>query len=248
MRKIEVRKSYADSANIEQLQAKRDWMDETRDKHAYMCFPISLTNRLGWGISFPEDIVFIWDGITDTTPDHITILKGEKYADNTRGNATISFKSGLVFKTDEQTTMLTMPTPNLFIRGAQCYTTFISTSFYIHSLPLAWRATEPNIEITIPANTPVATVVPMSLTSLESDYELTILEEHAPPEYWEEVRKYGDAAEIKNGVGDWSKMYRDALNYKGEKVGAHETKSIRLKTVTCPYTGESYEVEDTQVE
>ena len=248
MRKIEVRKSYADSANIEQLQAKRDWMDETRDKHAYMCFPISLTNRLGWGISFPEDIVFIWDGITDTTPDHVTILKGEKYADNTRGNATISFKSGLVFKTDDQTTMLTMPTPNLFIRGAQCYTTLISTSFYIHSLPLAWRATEPNIEITIPANTPLATVVPMSLTSLESDYELTILEEHASPEYWEEVRKYGDAAEIKNGVGDWSKMYRDALNYKGEKVGAHETKSIRLKTVTCPYTGESYEVEDTSDE
>jgi hypothetical protein len=244
MRKIEVRKSYADSANIEQLSAKRDWMDETRDKHAYMCFPISLTNRLGWGISFPEDIVFIWDGITDTTPDHVTILKGEKYADNTRGNATISFKSGLVFKTDSQTTMLTMPTPNLFIRGAQCYTTLISTSFYIHSLPLAWRATEPNIEITIPANTPVAAVVPMSLTSLEDDYELIILEEHASQEYWEEVRKYGDAAEIKNGVGDWSKMYRDALDYRGEKVGNHETKSIRLKTVTCPYTGESYEVED----
>jgi hypothetical protein len=188
--------------------------------------------------------VFIWDGITDTTPDHVTILKGEKYADNTRGNATISFKSGLVFKTDDQTTMLTMPTPNLFIRGAQCYTTLISTSFYIHSLPLAWRATEPNIEITIPANTPIATVVPMSLTSLESDYEMTILEEYASQEYWEEVRKYGDAAEIKNGVGDWSKMYRDALDYRGEKVGNHETKSIRLKTVTCPYTGESYEVED----
>jgi hypothetical protein len=84
----------------------------------------------------------------------------------------------------------------------------------------------------------------MSLTSLEDDYELIILEEHASQEYWEEVRKYGDAAEIKNGVGDWSKMYRDALDYRGEKVGNHETKSIRLKTVTCPYTGESYEVED----
>jgi hypothetical protein len=243
MRYIEVKKSYEDCATIEQLPAKRDWMDETRDKHAYMCFPISVTNRLGWGISFPEDIVFTWDGITDTSPDHITILKGHKYADTTRGNATISFKSGLVFKTDDQTTMLTMPTPNLFIRGAQCYTTLISTSFYLHSLPLAWRATEPNIEITIPAGTPVATVVPLSLTSLESDYELQIAEGYATQEYWEEVKKYGDAAEILNGVGDWSKMYRDAVNYKGEKVGNHETKSIKLKTVTCPHTGKTYEVE-----
>ena len=246
MKTIHVKKYEKDCANIEQLTARRTWMDETAEKHAYMCFPISLTNQLGWGISFPEDIVFIWDGITDTTPNHITVLKGEKYVDTNRGNATISFVSGLIFKTDDQTTMLTMPTPNLFIRGAHCYTTLISTSFYIHGLPIAWRATEPNIEITIPAGTPVASVMPLSLTSLENDYQLEISDEYADQEYWEEVKKYGDALEIKNGVGDWSKMYRDGLDYRGDVVGHHETKKIKLKTVTCPVTKNTYEVEDTQ--
>lgn len=236
---ISVTRAYPDAANIEQLQARREWMDDTPEKHAYMCFPLNLTNRLGWGVSFPEEIRFVWDGITDTTPDHITILSGEKYVYTGRGNATISFNTGLIFKTDEQTTMLTMPVPNLFIRGAQCYTTLISTSFYFHTLPIAWRLTEPNIEIVIPANTPIATVLPLSLTQLENDYELQISPDYPTEEYWQEVRKYGDAAEIKNGVGDWSKMYRDAVDYRGNSVGTHETKSIKLKTSVCPITGRS---------
>jgi hypothetical protein len=145
---------------------------------------------------------------------------------------------------DPKTSMVAMPVPNLFVRGAQCYTTLISTSFYIHMLPLAWRLTEPNVEIHIPAGTPVAAVLPISLTNLQDDYELEILEGLPEQEYWQEIRKYGDIQEIKNGVGDWSKMYRDAVDYRGESVGEHETKSIKLKTVTCPFTGQSYEVEE----
>ncbi len=114
----------------------------------------------------------------------------------------------------------------------------------MHILPLAWRVTEPNVEIVIPAGTPVAAVLPISLSGLENNYEMEIQAGLPSSEYWAEVRKYGDMAEIKNGVGDWSKMYRDAVDYRGDSVGDHETKSIKLKTVTCPFTGQSYEVED----
>jgi len=245
MRVVTVSKTRPNGAAIEQLAAKRSWMDDTAEKHAYMCFPLNLTNRLGWGISFPGDIRVVWDGITDPTPDHVTILEGAEFVSNTRGNATLSFHSALKFTTDAETSMLTMPVPNLFTRGAQCYTTLISTSFYFHELPLAWRLTEPGQEILIPANTPIAAVLPVSLTLLETDYEMQLQDGYATEDYWDEVRKYGDFAQIQNGVGDWSKMYRDALSYTGESVGAHETKSIKLKTVTCPFTGASHEVEDT---
>jgi Family of unknown function (DUF6065) len=244
MGKFVVKKTGPNAANIEQLPGARDWMDDTVQKHAYMCFPLSLTNRLGWGISFPEDISFIWDGVTDTTPDHIKILSGEKYVSTARGNATVSFYAGLIFKTDERTSTLTMPVPNLFVRGAQCYTTLISTSFYMPEMPIAWRVTEPNVVITIPAGQPVAAVLPISLSSLQEDYVLELDENYPDENYWNEVKKYGDEAEIKNGVGDWSRMYREAVDYRGVKVGSHETKSIKLKTVTCPFTGQTYEVED----
>lgn len=243
---FKVRKSHPNAATIEPLPANREWMDETAEKHAYMCFPLSVTNRLGWGISFPEDISFVWDGITDTTADHIQILKGHRYASTIRGNATVSLSTGLIFETDELTTTLAMPVPNLFVRGAQSYTTLISTSFYMPELPLAWRVTEPNIEITIPAGQPVAAIMPISLTNLQEKYTLEIVDEHPGHSYWDEIRKYGDAATLKDSVGDWSKMYRDAVDYNGEKAGAHEVKALKLKTVHCPYTGESYEVEEDQ--
>lgn len=245
---IKVSKGYPNTAIVEPLPASRDWMDKSQDKHAYMCFPMALTNRLGWGISFPEDIVFVWDGIDDTTPDHVTVLKGQEWANPKRGNATLSFETGLIFKTDPNVTLLTMPVPNQFIAGTQCFTTLISTSFYMPPLPIAWKLTEANKEITIPAGTPVAAVLPISLGDLENNYTMEIDENILTNDYWQELQKYGDAAQAKNSVGDWSKMYRDAVDYKGEKVGAHETKSIKLKTVTCPWSGQSYEVEDDSVE
>lgn len=248
MKNIDVRVSRPGAGVISPLPATREWMDSSAEKHAYMCFPLTLTNKLGWGISFPEDIVFIWDGIDDTTPDHVKIIKGEEFASSKRCNATISFETGLIFKTDPETTILTMPVPNQFIAGTQCFTTLISTSFYMPELPIAWKITEANKEITIPAGTPIAAVLPISLTELESNYEMRVDPNPVEHSYWQEVAKYGEAAQLKNAVGDWSKMYRDAVDYKGDSVGAHETKSIKLKTVTCPFTGQSYEVEDDSVE
>lgn len=244
MKIITARRTRDGGANLEQISARRTWMDETPEKHAYMCFPLNLTNKLGWGVSFPRDIRVVWDGITDTTPDHITVLEGSEFVSTTRGNATLSFNSCLKFTTDEETSILAMPVPNLFTRGAQCYTTLISTSFYLHELPLSWRLTEPDQEIFIPAGTPVAALLPISLTSLEQDYELQIQEEHPDQSYWAEVRKYGEFADAGNAVADWSKMYREALDYNGNTVGKHETKSIKLKTVICPWSGRTYEVEN----
>jgi hypothetical protein len=248
VKNINVKVARSAQGIIEQLPTTRPWMDDSVEKHAYMCLPLTLTNRLGWGISFPEDIVFIWDGVDDTTPDHVSILKGQKYANSKRGNATVSFDTGLIFRTDAETTILTMPVPNQFIPGTQCFTTLLSTSFYLPELPVAWKITEANKEIIIPAGMPVAAILPISLTSLQNDYQLVV--DHTPLDdsYTEEIRKYGEAAIAASELNQWSNTYRQAVDYKGESVGAHETKSIRLKTVTCPFTGQSYEVEDDSVE
>jgi hypothetical protein len=216
-------------------------MDESFDKHAYMCFPITLTNTLGWGISFKKDIRAIWDGTSHSQGDNVKILEGEDLVYTGRGFSTLSFRTGLIFKTDEDVSMLTMPVPNFFIRGMQTMTTIISTSFYKPELPLAIKITEPNREIHIPAGTPVATVLPISISNLQNNYEMEISEGPMPQEYWDEVTKYGQAAQEKNSVGDWSKMYRNAINYDGTSMGKHESKNIKLKTTVCPVTGATVE-------
>jgi hypothetical protein len=241
MEEIKVRRLHEKAANVSQLSGTRDWMDATQEKHGYMCFPLTLSNRLGWGISFDRDVRFIWDGIEDTSPDHVTILEGEEIAYTGRGHATVSFETGFVVSTSENISMLTMPVPNQFIRGLQTFTTLMSTSFYRGDFPLAIKITEPNKEICIPSGTPIAALLPISIGNLQDNYELKITEGTFPPEHWEELRKYGEAAEAKNAVGEWSRMYRDATNYDGSSMGKHESKNIKLKTTVCPITGATSE-------
>jgi hypothetical protein len=218
---------------IDQLPLHRDWMDITFDRHAYQCFPISLSNRLGWGISFPEDIVFIWDGINDSTPDHVKVLSGGIYARSNRGNRTISFNTGITFTGEENTniTLLTMPVPNQFIRGAQCMTTLLSTSVLAGELPVAWMITEPNIEITIPANTPVAAILPISLSDIQ-DHDLEIRSgrpEYETPEWNENMKARAKASQAMNSKGEWTHFYRDAVDHNGCPAGYHEAKKILMK-------------------
>ena len=229
MTNFSVHRIRQDSADIKQLSVKRDWMDSTYDRHAYHCFPVTLTNGLGWGVSFPEDISFIWDGVFDSTPDHIKILSGERYVSTGRGQATVSFNTGLLFRTDENTSLLTMPVPNQFIPGATAFTTLMSTSFYRGELPIAWMVTVPNVEITIPAGTPIASVLPISISELQKQ-ELLVLDSPPEPEFYRPMEGYSDVAIEASKSGSWAHLYRDAVTAAGTPMGKHEAKAIKLKT------------------
>lgn len=227
--------SSENMGKIDQIALQRDWMDITFDRHAYQCFPVSLSNRLGWGISYPEDISFIWDGINDSDPNagHVKILSGEKYVHDGRANRTISFFTGITFHCEENKSLslLTMPVPNQFIRGAQCMTTIISPSALEGEIPIAWMITEPHLEITIPANTPVAAILPISLSSIQ-DHEL-IVKSGKPPyqndSWFEKMRGRGEKSQELNQSGLWTHFYRDAINHLGETVGSHESKKIVMR-------------------
>lgn len=216
--------------NISQLSAKRNWMDNVSNAHAYHCFPLSISNTLGWGISFDEDISFIWDGVdTDKEDGHIKIISGSKYVNENRRSATLSFNTFVKFVTDENTTLLTMPVPNLFIDGIHLYTTLISTSFFRYPLTIAAKLTKPNVLITIPAKTPIAAIIPISLQDI-NQYELNINDYVFSKEEELKNQRYGEASQLKNRVGEWTHFYRNATDENDASIGSHELKVIRLKT------------------
>lgn len=215
------------SANIKQTRIKRQWMDETDRSHAYHCFPVTLANTLGYEISFPEEISFIWDGISDSKADHVKVLKGSKYASSSRGNATISLNTGLTFKSSENITMLHMPVPNYFIDGVQAFTTLVSTSFFKNPMPAALMVTRPNEVITIPANQPIITLLPIPLKMI-SEINMDIYPNVENLNSVEYNKEYSKAAYEINKVGNWTDWYRNTTDHTGEKIGSHEVKTIKL--------------------
>lgn len=209
------------------LSIKREWMDNTWNAHAYHCFPVGLANQLGWGISFPEDITFIWDGISDSSSDHVKIIKGEKYAYASRGNATISFNTGIMFETSEDITLFQMPVPNYPIDGVTPFSTLISTSFYREDLPCAWIITKPNVEITIKANTPIIAILPLDISSLQdSVIEINSTDKKPVPKM--NMSAYSKKLYELNNNGRWSDFYRNGVDHEKNKIGSHQVKTIKL--------------------
>ena len=227
--KITVYKDTQARSKIEQTKVKREWMDDTLDAHAYKCFPVSMANTVGWSISFLDDIEFIWDGISDTTPDHVTILSGPLGVPTTvRGNATVSFYSGFFFDTPENVSMLQIVPPNFFVDGATPFTTVISTSVLKEAIPIAWRITRPNTIIKIPAGMPVATFIPISLKEYQ-DVELEIKDKDFENMHWQEKEKRQKVWDEITKKGGFTNFYRDAVDYLGNSLGSHEIKSLKLK-------------------
>lgn len=228
MLKINVEKHHGVPFSLTPCSIKRDWMENTSERHAYRCFPVTQANMIGWNISFDEDVVYLWDGINDQTADHVKILKGGDHSYTGRGQASISFNTGLVFKTEENISMLTINPVNYFNKKFETISSLISTSWFDNSFPLAIQTTIPNEEVIIEAGTPLATIIPISLTSLNNT-DINIVDYEDPDSIRHKANMaYGEAAAPFNQKGEWTDWYRKAVNEKGESLGKHEVSAIHL--------------------
>lgn len=221
-------------ASIDQLPMQRSWMDDTFDRHAYQCFPVSMANRLGYGISFDVDISFIWDGIYSSEDKHIRILRGAEFVSTRRANGTVSFDTGIYFSPEKNISLLTMQPPNIFSDGYQCMSTVVSTTALIGSIPIAIMVNKPNQEITIKAGTIVASLLPISLSEIN---DTTLMVKKGSPDFmrnpkWNTlIRERGEVSQELNSKGEWTHFYRNAVDHKGEKYGEHEAKKIIMKVL-----------------
>ena len=228
MLNISVEKTADSVIDIVPMSIKRDWMDVTFDKHAYHCFPVTQANMVGWTLSSTKDIKFIWNGINDTSPDNVKLIEGEDFCYTGRGQSTVSINTGLIFRTDKNISMLTINPSNYFSDDFETMSSLISTSFYPNPIPLAIKARLANKEVWIKAGTPLATIIPISLTQLDNTSINIIDYVDINNERSKANIAYGDAAQVINQVGEWTDWYRNAINEKNESVGEHEVKTLKL--------------------
>jgi hypothetical protein len=226
---ISVEKTLGSFIELSPMSVKRDWMDQTPQNHAYRCFPVTQANVIGWSLSCTEDIEFIWNGEVNTQSDSINVLKGKHFLNTGRGQATVSIVTGLTFKTDKDISMFTINPVNYFNNDFETMSSLFSTSWVDTDLPLAIKAKIANKPILIKANTPIATIIPISLTAI-NDTSIKMFDYSDPDRKRQTAhRLYGKAAQALNTVGEWTDWYRDAINEKGESLGSHEVKVLKLK-------------------
>ena len=131
-----------------------------------------------------------------------------------RGNATISFNTGLTFKTPENISIISIHPPNYFIDGAMAFTSIMSTSFYEEVFPVAWKITKRNEKITIPSGHPVITLLPVSITGL-CNIELNLYNKEFAEEDFKRNQEKAKKWEEISKQGKFTNFYRDAVDYNG---------------------------------
>lgn len=171
---------------ISQSKLKKEWMDKTYNKLAYLCTPLSNATVHGWEIRLPHDVRVIWDGkwegIDGEDPSHVKILEGEKYKDtiivtNESGVRQIAFLLNIYVETDPDHYLVFSGPPNYIFEDAFPLNFVWRSDFYNYQqLSFAWKILVPNKEIVFPKGMPIAffTIYPKNL--LEStDIEIDLL-------------------------------------------------------------------------
>lgn len=229
MKKVDAYFLNNNSAYIQNNEPTRNW----KNKQIHRCLPITLGNSIGWSICFKKDISFIWNGVdSGSTANNVQVLRGGDLVHTHRQNATITFNTGIIFVTDKNTSLLTISPPNYFIDGIEIFTTMMTTSFFTNQFPVVWKVTKPNKEIVIPAGTPIATVIPISLKDLSSsEINLHDFEDYGMDlqEYRKYQIEYFHKLETNSEQKIKTDFYRDETDHLGNKIGSHETKRIEMK-------------------
>jgi hypothetical protein len=208
------------TAKIRPLSVKRDWMHS----YTYNCYPIALANTLGYGVYFDHDISFIWDGSRE---DGAVGLIGKENVWVGRGEGTVSFVTNLVLKTDENTSLITMPVPNEYIEDAHVLTTVLSTSVFTGTLSIVWKLDKPNKEYFVPAGTNIACIMPISLGQVQNS-TINVHPTRWPFEKIQDSPEYMEYLKGLNAQGIRPRMYKKAIDHKGNTIGKHEVDSIIL--------------------
>jgi hypothetical protein len=194
---------------------------------AHNCTPLVVANTIGYGISFDRDLSFIWDG---DPINPATILKGKEFLNSDRGGGAISFNTNLVLRTDENTSILTIPVPNQLIKDITPLSSVLSTSFFSATFTMAWKLEIPNKEYLIPANTPVACIIPISLSNYNNSNlnihskKLPFDNIHGKTEYIKALKDNQKTQKEKKFL----RLYQKGIDHKGNILGKHEVKKLVL--------------------
>lgn len=200
---------------------KREFLDNTYKAHGYHCQPMTTANMHGWEFILPQDVELIWDGISDTSSDHVKILTGQflpngsALVDTATANGTITFNLNAVIETDKDHYCLLMGPPNHFVEGAAPMSALIRSDWYQHTpLQFCWKLTVANTKIVFKAGTPFLFLINYPKNLLEqtqlkirqiNNEEGFAIEEYAKAraEFYENHESFRWAHQYKTGTGKY---------------------------------------------
>jgi hypothetical protein len=225
---------------IEPASVRREWMNKTYNKLAYMCTPLLDAMSDGWEIKLPQDVVVKWNGLSEgldgERQDNVSIISGEFYKDikivsTDTGVGALTFVLGLIAETDEDHYLKISGPPNYMFKDAEPLTGLLRSSrFMDHPLQVTWKITNPDKEILFPKGMPICFIsIHKKNTTESTDVEIRQIDENKGNKFLKYTKMRSNHFK-KNGPYNFPQFYKNGIDENGKKV-LNSIKKIILKPI-----------------
>ena len=148
---------------------KREWMDQTANRFAYRCLPLTLANQAGWVLLNQRRIEITWDGRNSLDAIRVVADDGSAphFVQSHFGHGIITFLIPYIFRTSEGYNLLIRGPANSPKDGICALEGLVETDWLEASSTMNWRLTRPNLPVVFEKDEPIAMIVPMKRGELE---------------------------------------------------------------------------------
>jgi len=137
----------SDAPEIVPARTARDWMDETDQRYAYRCLPLSIANASGWEVLAPVAFEATWRG--DGAHDAIRIrshedqARAERIASSHFGHGILTLHTEHLFRTSPGWALWVRGSPNAAKRNLVPLDGLVETDWLDFPFTMNWRFTRP---------------------------------------------------------------------------------------------------------
>jgi hypothetical protein len=212
---------------IEKSPKKRDWFTP----HFYKCLPLAIGNQYGFVIKSEFDFSFMWNGGEKREDVYFNFEKesNKKYPliESRFGSGIVTINLPLWLRTPPGVNLMTINPPNFIIPNITVMTGVIETDNLRRNFTFNLKIQIPNIEVFIPAGTPIAAFIPIPRYYCDS-FELKHAEDiFSEGVVDEEIQAYIDADTHRESVekdlkGNVGKHYMIGKDVYGNKFSDHQ--------------------------
>lgn len=219
---------------VRQGVRERKWMDDTKDKYAYRCLPLTIANQHGYEISAAKEIKMIWNGGNGLQDIYIETGLPAGTVTSHFGYGIVTFHPNLLLRTPENVNLYVSGVPNMPKRGISPLTGIVETDWNPATFTMNWQITEPYKEIVFQAFEPFCFFYPIERGYVEKFRAVIRPLEGNPDENekfrtWSESRGKFNKDEAEGAGHGWQKHYFQGTYVDNTKCPIDHQTKIKLK-------------------
>lgn len=223
---------------------ERRWMDETPEKYAYRCLPLTMANQYGYEVCCSRSFSILWNG--GPNKEDIKIKSDwnriGSVVNSIFGNGIITFHLNLLVRTPENINLYVTGIPNQPKLNMSPLSGIVETDWNPATFTMNWQILQPNVEVEFGEYEPFCFFFPIERNHIDK-YQLVV---KAIEENQTEEKNYREWAEsrssfIKNNdsAKNWQKDYFQGKYTDGAKCPVDHQTKIKLPEIKTEITDES---------